>query len=152
LTSDTNVFYRRSEKLAPLIDEGHLPLANSAAASILRPLRTRDRYRYGRPWSFSRARPIWPDSTSRRMVDSTRGGVRGPPILRRLRHLGCVSGQSLYFWTLSLALLAAGAVGRLTAQPFRPEANVVARVVAVFTGAGDSGRPRDLPADLLLLP
>src|ERR1700737_1790328 len=71
--------------------------------------------------------------------------------LYRLFHLGCVSGDSLFFRQLHLAVLFAGAFWQFAAQLVRSEANLVADLVSLFAGVINSLGAGRISTHLLLL-
>src|SRR6185436_19527866 len=69
-----------------------------------------------------------------------------------LRHVGRISECPLQLRPVSLAVLFAGDLGRLTACVVRSEAGMVAGPAAVFARAADPSLPGPLSIHLLLLP
>src|SRR5437773_6101824 len=106
---------------------------------------------YGRHECVTETALVWPDPAAGRVVGATASRFSWSRHFHRLLDVGGVSGSSLLFRTIPLAILLAGALGLLTARPLRAETRLVAGVAAVLTGAADSLGARRLSLDVLLL-
>src|SRR5688572_14788344 len=99
------------------------------------------------------ARTAWVrrNPPARLVVGRADDRVHGLRRVCRLCHVGRVPERALHLRTVSVPLLFARVVGRLSARRVRTEARLVARIGPVLTGAVDLAVSGAVPLHLLLL-